>query len=188
MTKTYPECPGTLTNNTNLVNVSVCVLLCHNNLCCASHFCTNGGGVVGSRSTQMSMSHEANASSGAQSQVLNEAGRHQQHPGPGNEDSRHKLNQPSLWMLGGVGSLVHHRQHNRSQTLRSPEFLQKELSLVCRFRVFPIAVRSPYKNSETLHKHSTRSHSKSFCDHDQDRATSIARSGALRGVGVRNRR
>ena len=59
-------------------------------------FRAGGRGAAGSRINPVSKGHEANASSGAQSEALRQTwnpGR-EQHLGPENQDSQHKLNQP----------------------------------------------------------------------------------------------
>ena len=74
-----------------------CAPLCCKNLCCASRFCTGGGGAGDSRSKNLlEGAMKASARTGHNLSVLNEAWKvgHQQHPGPENQDSQHMLNQP----------------------------------------------------------------------------------------------
>ena len=65
-------------------------------MCCASRFCTGGGGAPGSRSKQCPRALKQNASPGEQSEALRRRWKpgQEQNPGPENRDSQHMLEQP----------------------------------------------------------------------------------------------
>ena len=98
---------------------SACAPLCCKITCCASRFCTGGGGVAGADPSNVQGPVKQNASPGEHTEAPRPRWKpgQEQNPGPENQDNQHMLEQPRGHFPTVFGDSPQKVPRNNSQVL-----------------------------------------------------------------------